>query len=234
MEGNPGAPFALTVELARLNAEPWAPGPAQLEARTPWAAPFSLTAALSASQADAVAGDLPATVDIATGAMAGRRFSVTSNNGAALALRADAPSLPTARCGDRSCFRGFRTMPGPALMLFRQPPRALALPALEPLQGGDEVRLPLASLVEAADPSDELRWEATSSDEALATVHIASGSLVVTPELATSGTVEISLVVTDTAGFSTTLRLEVHVEFHWPLRSASGWRSTLLMSAPDQ
>ena len=124
-------------------------------------------------------------------------------------------------------------MPGPALTLFRQPPRALPSPTLEPLQGGDELRLPLASLVEAADPMDELRWEATSSDDALATVRIVDGDLVVTPELATAGTVEVTLVVTDTAGFSTTLRLEVGVEFHWPRSPTRGWRGSL-MGASEQ
>ena len=227
VEGNPGAPFTLTVELARLDAEPWAPGPAQLVAQTMWAAPFSLAATLSVSPTG-VAGDLPATVDIAAGTMAGQPFSVASNNGVALALRTDAAPLPTTRCGDNPCFRGFQTMPGPALTLFRQPPRALPSPTLEPLQGGDELRLPLASLVEAEDPMDELRWQATSSDDALATVRIVEGSLVVTPELATAGTVEVTLVVTDTVGFSITLRLEVSVEFHWPRSPTRGWRSTLM------
>ena len=227
VEGNPGAPFALTVELARLDAEPWAPGPAQLLARTALAAPFALAATLSASPTEAATDDLPATVNIEAGATTGEPFWVASNDGTPLALRADAAPLPTTRCGDHPCFRGFRTAPGPALTLFRQPPRALPSPALEPLQGGDELRLPLASLVEAEDPLDELRWEATSSDEALATVSVSDGSLVVTPELASTGTVEVTLVVTDTVGFSTTLRLEVRVEFHWPRSPTRGWRSTL-------
>ena len=227
VEGNPGAPFALTVELARLDAEPWAPGPAQLVARTVWAAPFTLAATLSASPTEAATDDLPATVNIEAGATKGEPFWAASNNGAQLALRTGAVPMPTTRCGDHPCFRGFQTAPGPALTLFRQPPRALPSPALEPLQGGDELRLPLASLVEAEDPLDELRWQATSSDDTLATVRIIDGSLVVAPELATAGTVEVTLIVTDTAGFSTTLRLEIRVEFHWPRSLTRGWRSTL-------
>ena len=227
VEGNSGAPFALTVELARLDAEPWAPGPAQVVARTALAAPFALAATLSASPTEAASDDLPATVNIEAGATTGEPFWVASNDGTPLALRADAAPLPTTQCGDHPCFRGFQTSPGPALTLFRQPPRTLPPPTLEPLQGGDELRLPLASLVEAQDPLDELRWQATSSDEALATVRIIDGSLVVTPELATAGTAEVTLVVTDTAGFSTTLRLEIRVEFHWPHSPTRGWRSTL-------
>ena len=225
VEGNPGAPFALTVELARLDAEPWERGPAQLVARTAWAAPFGLAAELSATPADIT--DLPTTVRIAVGETAGQPFSAASNNGAALTLRADAAPLPTARCGDQPCFRGFRTAPGPALTLFRPPPRALAMPKPEPLQGGEALRLPLASLVQAEEPLEELRWAASSSDNALATARIVDGSLEVTPEPASDGTAEIVLVVTDTHGLSTTLRFQVRVEFHWPRGPTRGWRSIL-------
>ena len=227
VEGNPGAPFSLTVELVRLDAEPWEPGPARVAAQTALGAPFSLEAALSVSPADTVAGELPTRVDIAAGAMAGEPFRVASNNGAAFALRADAATLPTTRCGDRLCFRGFQTVAGPALTLFRLPPRALTAAVLEPVQGGDELRLPLASLIQAEDSLEELRYEVASSDEALATVRIVDGSLVVTPELASAGTVEVTLVVTDTAGLSTTLRFDVRVEFYWPQGPTRGWRSVL-------
>ena len=223
VEGNPGAPFMLTIELLRLDAEPWEPGPAQLAARIVSAAPFGLVAALSASPAGA-ASPLPATAYIPAGATMGNPFSAASNNGQALVLQAGAARLPLGQCGDRPCFRGFQTAPGPALALFRRPPRALAVPTPAPLQGGDTLRLPLASLVEAEDSLDELRWEATSSDDALATVRIVDGALEVVPELATAGTAEVALIPTDTAGLSTTLRFEVRVEFHWPRRS---WRTTL-------
>ena len=66
----------------------------------------------------------------------------------------------------------------------------------------------LASLIEAA----------------LATARIVDGDLVVTPELAIEGAVEIALVSTDAAGLSTTVRFEVRVEFHWPRDPAGGWR----------
>lgn len=232
VEGNPGAPFLLTIELARLDAEPWEPGPAQVAARTASAAPFRLVAALSTSPASAATGGLPAEVAIASGEMSGEPFAVASNNGAALVLRAGAAPLLAAQCGGLPCFRGFQTAPGPTFALFRRPPRALALPTLEPLQGGDALRLPLASLVEAEDSLDELRWAATSSDDALATARIVDGVLEVTPELATAGTAEIALIATDTAGLSTTLRFEVRVAFHWPPRS---WRATLTrIQQPDE
>ena len=227
VEANPGAPFTLTIELERLDAAPWSPGPAQVVARTAWAAPFGLAAGLAASPAGTATHALPATVRIGAGEAMGEPFAAAAHNGAALVLRADAAALATARCEDRLCFRGFATAPGPTLTLFRQPPRALAPPTLEPLQGGHALRLPLAALVEAEDPPRNLRWEATSSDEALATVRIVNGALEVTPELASAGTAEIALVVTDTAGLSTTLRFDVRVVFHWPHGPSAGWRSAL-------
>lgn len=223
--GNPGAPFALTIEMARLDAQPWEPGPAQVAARTAWGAPFTLAAALSAFPADATTGALPATADIAAGATMGPSFSVPTNDGAALVLQAAAPPLPKAQCRGQPCFRGFQTVPGPALVLFRQAPRALTAPTPGPLQAGDALRLPLASLVDAPVPVTELHWEATSSDDTLATVRIFNGTLEVTPELASAGTADIVLVATDDAGLSTTLRFKVRVEFHWP--PGRGWRSTL-------
>lgn len=226
MAGNPGAPFALAVELVRLDAEPWAQGPAQIVARTAWGAPFDLAAALLASPAD-TSTNLPATVEIAAGRTAGQQFSAPPNNGAALVLHAAAAPMPTTQCQGRPCFRGFQTVAGPALILFRSPPRALALPEIEPLQIGEALVLPLASLVEAEDPLDELRWQATSSDDTLATVRIVDGHLEVTPELANAGTAEIALVVTDSQGLSTTLHFNVRVEYYWPYGPTRSWRSSL-------
>lgn len=226
MEGNPGAPFALTLELRRLDASPLAPGPAQVVAETASGAPFLLLAALRASP-EAAIGQLPAEVEIAPGATMGEPFAVASNNDAALVLSADAPPLPTEECEGQPCFRGFQTVPGPALTLFRPAPRALAAPTPEPLQGGDALRLPLASLVDVADPPEELRWEATSSDPALATVRIVDGALEVTPELASAGVAEIVVSVTNTIGLTATVRFEVRVEFHWPRGQGRGWRATL-------
>ena len=230
VEGNPGAPFALTVELRRLDAAPLAPGPARVAAETAWGAPFLLLATLRAAP-EAATGELPAEVEIAPGATMGEPFVAASNNGGALVLRAEAASLPMDECEGQPCFRGFQTLPGPALTLFRPAPRALAAPTPEPLLGGDALRLPLASLVEAADPPEELRWEATSSNPALATVRIVDGALEVTPELASAGVAEIGVIVTNAVGLTATVRFEVRVEFHWPRRS---WRATLTrIQQPD-
>ena len=82
--------------------------------------------------------------------------------------------MPTWRCGDRPCLRGFETVPGPALTLFRRPPRALAAPEIEPLSG-DALRLPLESLIAAGDVPGGLRWRASSSDDSVATARVVGG-----------------------------------------------------------
>lgn len=223
LQGNPGAQFALTVQLTRLDVEPWVPGPARLAPRTEWAGPFDLVAALSASPAEIVAN-----------ALENRRW----RNGRPTVLRrieqrrtthAPRRHANTALSAMRSppCFRGFRTAPGPTLTLFRQPPRALPIPELAPPARRQPTAPAAGNAGRGDDPLTDLHWTATSSDDTLATVRIADGSLEVTPQLASSGTAEIILVATDTAGLSTTLRFNVYVEFHWPSGPTRGWRNVL-------
>ena len=233
LEGNPGAPFALAVELARTDAEPGASGPATVEARFAAGAPFALRLPLAVEPA--TAEGLPATVSIADGATAGTPFAVPEPPAGALRLQVGAPTLPPASCGEewpfRACFRGFAPTLGPALMLFRQPPQALPAPQPEPL-AGDDLRLPLASLVSPGDAPGALRFEASSSDASIATVRVVRGELLVEPEPGAEGMVEIVVVATDSAGLAATLRFEVQVEFFARARQAAGWRSALRTVAP--
>ena len=228
LEDNPGAPFALAVELARTDADAWAPGPATVQAQFALGAPFALRSELSAEPA---AAGLPATVRIGAGATTGLPFAVAAST-STLRLLAGAAPLPTARCGEAPCFRGMATAPGEPLTLYRLPPRAQPAPDAEPLQGGDGLRLPLASLILPGDGDPgALRWRASSSDETVATARVVGGHLVVEPEPGGEGAAEIVLEATDEAGLAATLRFEVQVEFHWPSRQASGWRAGALIDA---
>ena len=85
------------------------------------------------------------------------------------------------------------------------------------------MRLPLASLIAPGDAPDAMRWEASSSDEVVATARLIGAELLVEPELASEGTAQI----TDAFGFAATLRFEVQVEFHWPSGAVRGWRAIL-------
>ena len=232
VEGNPGAPFRLAVALVRTDAEPWAPGPATVSARAALGAPFAMVAPLVAMPA-ADESAVPPTVEIAAGETTGTSFAAESVGGASLALRPDAAPLPTSQCGGMPCFRGFEATAGSRLILFHRPPQALAAPTPQPLAGGDALRLSLDSLIAAGDAPDGMRWEASSSDESLATVRIVGTDLVVEPEPASEGRVEVALVATDALGFATTVRFEVQVEFHWPIGPARGWRSIFGGALPD-
>ena len=230
VEGNPGAPFDLAVELVRTDAEPWAPGPATVSARAAMGAPFAMAAPLVV--APAASEPAPPTVEVAAGETAGTSFAAASAAGAALALRAEAAPMPTAQCGGMPCFRGFETVPGATLTLFHRPPHALAAPTPEPLAGGDALRLPLDALIAAGDAPDGMAWQASSSDESLATTRIVGTDLVVEPEPAGEGSVEITLVATDALGLKATVRFEVQIEFHWPIGPTRGWRS-IFGNTPD-
>ena len=228
LERNPGAPFPLAAELARTDATAGRPSPATVEARFAAGAPFALRVPLTTEPANAAG--LPAIVTIAAGATASSPFPASAPTGGALRLRLGAPTMPPARCGDewpfRACFRGFAPMASPALALFRRPPRALPAPAPEPL-AGDELRLPLASLVAAGDSPGSLRFVASSSDESVATARVAGRYLLVEPEPGAEGTTEIVVVATDSAGLAATLRFEVQVEFFARNRPTAGWRNAI-------
>ena len=227
LQGNPGAPFALAVELARTDADAWTPGPATVQAQFALGAPFALRSELSAHPTTA---GLRETVEIDAGATFGVPFAVASTS--TLRLVAGPAPLPATRCGEAPCFRGVEAVPGEALTLYRRPPRAQPAPTPEPLRDGDDLRLALESLIRpgGGDPAD-LRWRASSSDESVATARVVGGRLVVTPAPGGEGAARIVLEVVDEPGFSATLRFDVQVEFHWPVRQASGWRAGALMEA---
>ena len=230
LEDNPGAPFALAVDLVRTDAEPWAHRPATVAARVAVGAPFQLAAALTASPGRT---GLPATVAVAAGETTGTEFAAAQVRGAALTLRTGAASVPAAQCRRRPCFSGFETVPGSALTLFHRPPRALAPPTPEPLAGGDALRLPLASLITPGDAPDSLRWQASSSDESTVTARVVGANLLVEPAPASEGTAEITLTTTDGLGLSATMRFIVQVEFNWPSGPVRGWRATLHGAVQD-
>ena len=228
LQDNPGAPFALAVELARTDADAWAPGSATVRARFALGAPFALRSELSAQPA---AAGLPETVGIDAGATFGAPFAVASTS--TLRLVAGPAPLPATRCGEAPCFRGVKAAPGEALTLYRRPPRARPAPTPEPLRDGDDLRLALGSLIRPGDGDPAgLRWRASSSDESVATARVVGGRLVVTPAPGGEGAARIVLEVVDgETGLSATLRFDVQVEFHWPVRQASGWRAGALTDA---
>ena len=151
LQGNPGAPFALAVELARVEPESEGetgdgetgdgeeadeePGRAEIQLRAPHGAPFAIEAAISAPGATLSAG----IAAIAAGETLGDPVSVIRDvagneaNAAVTVEITSTTSLPTTACGDEDdeyrCFRGFELRPGGPLTLF-EPPAAADVPTM--------------------------------------------------------------------------------------------------------
>ena len=223
LDGNPGAPFALTVALLRVNGEPWAPPPARIRARAPAGAPFDLALSLTAQGGRFSNRLATAETLVRAGATVGNQLVVQPDDEFAV-VSVSVPNLPAGRCQGGPCWRGFELVAGDPLTLFARPPRALATPEPEALFG-DALRLQLASLAAPGDADGELTWQASSSDPAVAAVRIVDGTLVVEPQLGAEGTVLVEATATDANGLSTTIRFEVQVDFHWP--SGRSWRNAL-------
>ena len=228
LQGNPGAPFALRLALARTDAAPWSPGPATVELTLPTGAPFDIEPELTVvggTLRDA-AGTPAASAPVPAGATTSGALTAQASAGAdVVRIAAAVPLLPTTICDGAPCWRGLQLAAAKPLVLFARPPTAGPVPAPAPLFG-DTLRLPLDSLATAGDAGD-LRWTVSSSDEAVVTARLATNELVVEPVEFAEGVARIEVAATDAAGQSVTMAFDVHVEFHWPVRATVGWRSVL-------
>ena len=90
---------------------------------------------------------------------------------------------------------------------------------------GDSLRLPLTSIL--AGDLHVRHWRASSSNPSLVTVRVYGDELLLAPEPAAEGAVDIELVAMDADGRSVTVYFRVQVEFHWPIRIARGWRNAI-------
>ena len=234
LSGNPGAPFTLTMALARTDAEDYAPGPATVVVRVAEGAPFALSAALLAEGAE-LSTD---TAAIGAGEVSGAPIQVSLTGGGAARLSlSGAPEAPSALCGEVDegrypCFQGLRVEAGSRLLLFKRPPWvAQAIPGQGVESLDDALSLDLAGFF-AADGDDALTYSAESSDPALASVSVSGGVLVVEPNgEGLEGFVRVTLTATDSDGLEAEQSFTVEVSP--PSRRFSrGWRLGLLMGAP--
>ena len=225
LQDNPGAPFLLTVELERTDAEAWAPGPASLSARVREGAPFPMEAVLA--EPEGVALSIPA------GAVRGGPATVEQDGAPLLLARlSSAPAVPDAECEQgellRPCFEGLATAAGAPLALFKRPPTVAGLEAQALESGGDDLRVELS---ERFGSEDVLAYVAESSDESVVRVRLRDGLLIV--EAFGEGTATVTVVATDADGLAATLRFEVRATEQ--LRSQwRGWRIVLLERAVDR
>ena len=221
LAGNPGAPFALAPALRRADAEPWAAGPATVEAALPLGAPFAMRLALTAVGGEASAEELA----LAAGETASGTVRVSSDNPVRLSLAA--PTIPGTRCANGPCFDGLAAE-GSTLALFAAPPRTVGeIAAAELLGAEDAARIDLSARFAASAAGGALSYSATVDDERLASVSVEGAVLTVSAnEDGEEGTATVTVVATDELGQTATLRFAVEVSPRPPGRWR-GWRSTI-------
>ena len=228
LQGNPGAPFVLRLELARMDADPWVPGPASLAARVSEGAPFALRSLLTATGEalpEGVALSVPA------GAIASEPTMLPQGEANLVWARlAGASPVPDDKCelADGAfvpCFQGIATAAGSPLALFKRAP--VPVGPVEPMAlrvDGDALRLDLASQF-AAPPGEVLSYAAESSNPSAVRVRIDNGALIA--EAVGEGVATITIRATDGDGLSATLRFVVQSQ-RTARSSWQGWRLILL------
>jgi len=110
LAGNPGAPFPLTVQLARTDASDLAAGPAELVVRVREGAPFGIKARLVAVNGTVASGDLE--VDAGATESASTRVERSATGATHVGLRPFAPPS--------GFFTGLEVRAGPPLALFAE------------------------------------------------------------------------------------------------------------------
>ena len=220
LAGNPGAPFALAPELRRTDADPWSAAPATLEAHLPLGAPFALRLALTVAGGEASAEALA----FAAGAVSSGAVRVIGTSLAHVTLAA--PTIPQTRCGDGPCFDGLLAE-GATLALFAAPPRLSADIPTADLLGAGDARIDLSTHFAASGDAGGLTYTATVDDARLVSVSVAGSILTLRAnEDFEEGTATVTVVATDEAGQTATLRFAVEVSPRSP-GSWRGWRSTI-------
>ena len=221
LAGNPGAPFALAPALRRTDAEPWAAGPATVEAALPLGAPFAMRLALTVVGGESSAEELA----LAAGAVASGAVRVSGTGPVRLSLAA--PTIPETRCATGPCFDGLAAE-GSTLALFAAPPRTVGeIAAAELLGAEDDATIDLSARFAASAAGGALAYSATVDDPLLATVSVEGAVLTVAAnEDGEEGTATVTVVATDELGQTATLRFAVEVSPRPPGRWR-GWRSTI-------
>ena len=111
LDYNPGAPFAMPLELERTDAPAQAPGPARVRATLAPGAPFDVNVRLAAIRGAVSSGS----VRIPAGETASATVQAA---GGTLAVEvAEAPAVPDTDCSGVPCFAGFEFVVGDPLVL---------------------------------------------------------------------------------------------------------------------
>lgn len=172
LSGNPGAPFALTVNAVRTDAPPGASGPATVVMEVEEGVPLPLGVDLRSEGAVSLAP--PNAVSIPVGARRSTSFEI-DGEGAVTIAASGAGDLPPN-------YRGLRLELGEGLRLFTLEDRSLAL--------GRPLALDLDEIL--GKEGVAYSYSAVSADGAVVSVRVDGATLVVEPEGEGSATVTVS------------------------------------------
>ena len=195
LQGNPGAPFTLTVEWHRLEDF-------TVAARVREGAPFDMGADIS------VVGGKPSvdSVVVPAGSTVSEPVTIEPDGSGPVRVGfASVPTVPDDPCREIPCFHGVTTAAGADLVIvgdgdgFANVSTSYALPA------GVERRIPLAGLFPGIDVGNAV-YAATSSDPSALDVRIEDDALVLSPAAATAAVVTVTVAE---PGVTTILDLSV-------------------------
>ena len=203
---NPGAPFAFTLELERMDAaDQLAPSPADVAVQLAEGAPFEITVALSVHNGSASVASLT----ISAGDTASVPTHVTAISGSSTATHVvldHAPQIP-------SGFTGIEVRTGSPLVLFAEsddhfpvaegeiPPHILQV-------GGPKPTLDVTEFFSDAD-GDELVYSVSSNDDHLVGTRVNAGVITLIPRA--EGYTSLVVTATDSNGWSASQDLAVTV-----------------------
>ncbi len=202
---NPGAPFSVAVELARVDArDPLAPGPARVAMRVQDGAPFGVRMPVSAQLGTASAR----WVQVGPGDTVSAPLDVgrTTGSGAVHVTFGPPPPRPGG-------YSGFEVVAGEELVLFsesdnRTPVSAEMVPPYWMPAGSAPAEVELSPYF--SDPDDDsLAHEVASGNEEVVTGRVEGGVLWIEPRA--RGESELQVTATDPGGLRATQRLRVTV-----------------------
>ena len=214
LSDNPGAPFALTVELARQDAVPSLPPPAAIVAHVAEGAPFPMHVRLAMRDAQATNEDGAVVADtpIARGRVAAAPIAVRpAARRAAWIWPVAAPAVPRSRCSGAPCYRGLRTAVGAPLALFERTSANFTAPDIRGPLADNDWTLELDDVFRSLAGTGPIGYEATSSDPSVATVATRAGRLVVSRSPGGAGAVTITVTASKGGDATSTLRFTIDV-----------------------
>ena len=214
---NSGAPFTLTLELARTDTtDLTTPGPATVKVKVDEGAPFDISVTLSVSGGT----PSPATATIVKGSTESSAITVTQigQGATTVSLRA-VPTVPVS-----NTFTGIQTAAGSPITLFnstpinRAPVTVGTIPAQVLTVDGTAAKVNVSSYFSDPD-GDTLTYTASSNNTVIATVNMSGTTVTIAPIAAGSATITItandsSLKITQT--FTATVNADLAEETWMP------------------